>query len=139
MWRGKAQLRLRENLLKEKAQKAQATKEERSKKAKFDRLPSLKDLTLPEFADMRKRKMYDLPRNTNDLNFHRREQELICTELYAKLTHKVFSQKVVDIEHLRKSEYFKEALWITDKLGLHPLMQLKQDTPFSLYINSLPL
>jgi hypothetical protein len=36
-------------------------------------------------------------------------------------------QKVVDFEHLQKSEYFKEALWIIGKLGLHPLMQLKQD------------
>jgi hypothetical protein len=85
-------------------------KEERAKKVKFDRLPSLKDLSLPEFADMRKRKMYDLPRNTNDLCFHRREQELICIELYANLTHKVCPQKVVDFEHLRKSDYFKEAL-----------------------------
>jgi hypothetical protein len=102
-------------------------KEERAKKAKFDHLPSLKDLSLPEFADMRKRKMYDLPRNTNDLSFHRREQQLIYTKLYAKFTHKVCPQKVVDFEHLRKSDYFKEALWITGKLGLHPLMQLKQD------------
>jgi hypothetical protein len=111
----------------QKALKAQAAKEERAKKAKFDHLPSLNDLSLPEFADMRKRKMYDLPRNTNDLSFHRREQELICTELYAKLTHKVCPQKVVDFEHLQKSDYFKEALWITEKLGLHPLMQIKQD------------
>jgi hypothetical protein len=75
--------------LKEKAHLAKLAKEERAKKAKFDRLPSLKDLSLPEFVDMRKRKMYDLPRNTNDLCFHRREQELICIELYANLTHKV--------------------------------------------------
>jgi hypothetical protein len=104
---------------------AQAAKEERDKKAKFDRLPTLKDLTLPEFAYMRKRKVYELPRNTNDLSFHRREQELICTELYAKLTHKVCPQKVIDFEHLRKSDYFKDALCITKKLGLHSIMQLK--------------
>jgi hypothetical protein len=115
------------DMLQEKACLAQIAKEERAKKAKFDRLPSLKDLTLPEFADMRKRKMYDLLRNTNDDSFHHREQELICTKLYAKLTHKVCPQKVVDFEHLQKSEYFKEALWIIGKLGLHPLMQLKQD------------
>jgi hypothetical protein len=113
--------------LREKARLAQLAKEERAKKARFDHLPSIKDLSLPEFADMRKRKMYDLPRNSNDLSFHRREQQLICTELYAKLTHKVCPQKVVDFEHLRKSDYFKEALWITEKLGLHPLMQLKKD------------
>jgi hypothetical protein len=113
--------------LKEKAHLAQLAKEERAKKANFDRLPSLEDLSLPEFADMRKRKMYDLPRNTTDLCFHQREQELICIELYAKLTHKVCPQKVVDFEHLRKSDYFKEAIWITGKHGLHPLMELKQD------------
>jgi uncharacterized protein YaiL (DUF2058 family) len=56
--------------LKEKARLAQLAKEERAKKAKFDHLPSLDDLSLPEFADMRKRKMYSLPRNTNDLSFH---------------------------------------------------------------------
>jgi hypothetical protein len=49
------------DMLREKARLAQVAKEERAKKAKFDHLPSLKDLTLPEFADMRKRKMYDLP------------------------------------------------------------------------------
>jgi uncharacterized protein YaiL (DUF2058 family) len=56
--------------LREKAQLAQLAKEERAKKAKFDHLPSLDDLSLPEFADMRKRKIYDLPRNTNDLSFY---------------------------------------------------------------------
>jgi hypothetical protein len=126
MWRESA-AEIERDALREKARLAQLAKEERAKKAKFDHLPSIKDLSLPEFADMRKRKMYDLPRNSNDLSFHRREQQLICTELYAKLTHKVCPQKVVDFEHLRKSDYFKEALWITRKLGLHPLMQLKQD------------
>jgi hypothetical protein len=81
------------DMLREKARLAEVAKEERAKKAKFDHLPSLKDLTLPEFADTRKRKMYDLPRNNNDLSFCHRDQELICTELYAKLTHKVFPPK----------------------------------------------
>jgi hypothetical protein len=52
--------------LREKTRLARLAKEERAKKAKFDHLSSLKDLTLPEFADMRKRKLYDLPRNSND-------------------------------------------------------------------------
>jgi hypothetical protein len=104
---------------------AYTTKEERAKMAKFDRLPSLKDMTLPDFADTRKRKMYDLPRNIDDLNFYRREQELICTDLYSKLTHKVCPHNVIDFQHIKKSEYFKDALWITENLGPHPLMQLK--------------
>jgi hypothetical protein len=38
-----------------------------------------------------------------------------------------FPQKVIDFKHLLKSDYFKDALWITEKLGLHSIIQLKQD------------
>jgi hypothetical protein len=48
--------------LREKARLAQLAKEERAKKAKFDNVPTLKGMSLPEFADMRKRMMYDLSR-----------------------------------------------------------------------------
>jgi hypothetical protein len=39
----------------------------------------------------------------------------------------VCPQKTIDFEHLHKHAYFEEALWITEKLGLHPLMKINQD------------
>jgi hypothetical protein len=39
----------------------------------------------------------------------------------------VCPQKTIDFGHLEKHAYFEEALWITEKLGLHPLMKINQD------------
>jgi hypothetical protein len=36
-------------------------------------------------------------------------------------------QKTIDFGHLKKHAYFEVALWITEKLGLHPLMKINQD------------
>jgi hypothetical protein len=35
--------------------------------------------------------------------------------------------KYTDIQLLYKDEYFHDALWVTEKLGLHKLMLIKQD------------
>jgi hypothetical protein len=44
----------------------------------------------------------------------------------------VCPQKTIDFAHLNKHAYFEEALWITEKLGLHPLMKINQDYNISL-------
>jgi hypothetical protein len=77
---------------------------------------------------MRKNNFFAMTKNTEASNFHCKEQELIFKEMYAKLTKdKVCYQKTIDFGHLHKHAYFEEALWITEKLGLHPLMKINQD------------
>jgi hypothetical protein len=77
---------------------------------------------------MRKTNFFAQAKNTEASNFHRKEQELIFKEIYAKLTkYKVCPQKTIDFDHLHKHAYFEEALWITEKLGLHPLLKINQD------------
>jgi hypothetical protein len=110
------------------AQKKEAAKAERAKKAQFDRISTVLDLSQPEYREMRKTNLFAQAKNTEASNFHRKEQELIFKEIYAKLTkYKVSPQKTIDFEHIHKHAYFEEALWITEKLGLHPLMKINQD------------
>jgi hypothetical protein len=110
------------------AKKREAAKAERAKKAWFDRITTVLDLSQPEYRAMRKVNFFAQPKNTDVSNFHHKEQELIFMEIYGRLTkYKVCPQKTVDFEHLHKHAYFAEALWITEKLGLHPLMKINQD------------
>jgi hypothetical protein len=115
------------------AKKREAAKAERAKKARFDRITTVLDVSQPEYMAMRKTNFFAQAKNTEASNFHRKEQELIYKEIYAKLTKfKVCPQKTIDFEHLHKHAYFEEALWITEKLGLHPLMKINQDYNISL-------
>jgi hypothetical protein len=110
------------------AKKKEAAKAERAKKAQFDRITTVLDLSQPEYRAMRKTNFFAQPKNTEVGNFHRKEQELIFKEIYVKLTkYKVCPQKTINFAHLYKHAYFEEALWITEKLGLHPLMKINQD------------
>jgi hypothetical protein len=110
------------------AGKKEAAKAERAKKAWFDRITTLLDLSQPEYRAMRKTNFFAQSKNTEASNFHRKEQELIFKEIYEKLTkYKVCPQKTIEFEHLHKHSYFEEALWIMEKLGRHPLMKINQD------------
>jgi hypothetical protein len=40
---------------------------------------------------------------------------------------KVFPMKFTNIVSLSKDEYFSDALWVTEKMGLRKLMVFKQD------------
>jgi hypothetical protein len=83
------------------AQRKEATKVERAKKARFDRITTVMDLSQAEYRDMRKNNFFALPKSIKASNFHRKEQELIFKEIYAKLTkEKVCPQKTIDFGHL---------------------------------------
>jgi hypothetical protein len=107
---------------------AEEERAEATKKAKFDNLVTLEGLSATEYVEMRKRNMYALPRNSRDRCFYRKEQELIMKEFYASLEkYQVCPQTVMDFSHFAKhSAYFGEAVWITRKLGLHPLMKIQE-------------
>ena len=54
------------------------------------------------------------------------EQMRIFKEVYLTLVKKVCHMKPLRIEGMRSDPYYREMLWITEKLGLHPLMELEQ-------------
>jgi hypothetical protein len=43
------------------------------------------------------------------------------------MSNKVCPMKLTNIELLSKDDYFGDALWVTEKVGLHKLMVIKQD------------
>jgi hypothetical protein len=102
---------------------------EQAKKAKFDSLLSLGDLSAQEFVEMGKHNFYELPRNSRDCYFYWRDQELIMKEFYASLKKwPVCPQIFMDFAHFEKHHaYFEEPVWITRKLGLHPLMKIQEN------------
>jgi hypothetical protein len=112
--------------------KARHDKEARAKSDYYQRLnalTSLAGLSKRDYRNMRTQQFYEMPRNTENPQYHRREQQLIKEEYYENLNSKwpVCPQKAPDFAHMRQHAYFKDALWITEKLGLHPLMAIQQD------------
>ena len=110
-------------------QEAAFLREERAKKAKFDNLTTLKGLNKEEFRTMRAQNFYDMPNNSTDGHFWRKEQELIMKEIYANLDPKalVCPQKPLNFDVLAKKTYFADALWVARKIGLEPLITTQQD------------
>ena len=70
-------------------QEAALLREERAKKAKFDNLTTLTGLNKEQFRTMRAQNFYDMPNNSTDGYFWRKEQELIMKEIYAIWTQKL--------------------------------------------------
>ena len=104
-------------------------REEAAKRRRYDSITTIKKMHPAEYRVMRKQPFYTLPRTSRDPRFWRKEQELIYNEYYNNLSEKkpVCPQKVMDFEHLAKKAYFKDATWITDKMGLHRLMRIREN------------
>ena len=101
--------------------------EEEAEQAHFDSLTTVLGMGKLEFRRMRSQQFYDLPPNTTNPNFPRREQQLIMQEIYARIEkHAVCEQKILDLEALNKKAYFREAVWIARKLGLEKLISYTQ-------------
>jgi hypothetical protein len=66
-------------------------------------------------------------RDITSTYFYRSEHERIYEYIYEPMSTKVCPMKYTDIEHLSKDEYFRDALWVTKKMGLHKQMVFKQD------------
>jgi hypothetical protein len=108
--------------------KKEAARAERAKKARFDRIVTVLDLSLVEYREMRKNNFFSMAKNTEGHSFDRKEQELIFKEIYAKMAKdNVCPQNTIDFAYLEKYTYFEEAIWITEKLGLHPLMKINEN------------
>src|SRR3954467_707581 len=105
-----------------------AEREERAKRAKYDNLQSLNKMSKVEFRELRKTNFYALPRTSDDPRFWRKEQCVFMKDVYGVLTKSpVCPQKFMNIEQMRQSPYFNDALWICEKLGLYNLMELRED------------
>ena len=76
--------------------------EEHAKQAKLDNITTLLGMNKKEFRAMRSQNFYKMPNNSSNNHFWRREQELIMTEVYAKLDpkHLVCPQKPLNLDAL---------------------------------------
>ena len=94
--------------------------QERAKKAKFDNLTTLSGLNKSEVRAMRSQPFFNMPRNSPNPRFWRKEQEVVFNEVYARLSgpNIVCVQKVLNLSALSTKPYFQEAVWIVRKLGL---------------------
>jgi predicted transcriptional regulator len=101
--------------------------EERKKKSLFANIADLKRLTKQEYHEFREQKFYLMPRDTTSAYFYRIEHERIYEQVYACMSTKVYPMKFTNIVSLSKDEYFADALWVMEKMGLHKLMVFKQD------------
>jgi hypothetical protein len=68
-----------------------------------------------------------MPRDITSTYFYCSEHERIYEKIYAPMRTKVCPMKYTDIEVLSKDEYFVDSSWVTEKMGLHKLMVIKQD------------
>jgi hypothetical protein len=101
--------------------------DERNKKAKLANVTKLKNLSKSEFRTFRLTHYYSKPKDNSSEFFWRSEHEMIHRQIYAPMSTKVCPMKYTDIHLLYKDVYFHDALWVTEKLGLHRLMSIKQD------------
>jgi hypothetical protein len=101
--------------------------EERKKKSLFANVSDLKKLSKQEYREFRGQKFYTMPRDIDSGSFYRSEHQRIYEQIYATMSTKVCPMKVTNIAALSRDEYFVDALWVTEKLGLHKLMVFKQD------------
>ena len=110
-------------------QEAALLREEKAKRAKLDNLTTVKDLNKEDFRTMRAQNFYDMPNNSTDGHFWRKEQELIMKEIYANLDPKalVCPQKPLKFEELAKKTYFADAIWVARKIGFEHLISTQQD------------
>jgi hypothetical protein len=101
--------------------------EERKKKSLFANVSDLKKLSKQEYREFREQKFYTMPRDIDSGSFYQSEHQRIYEQIYATMSTKVCPMKVTNIAALSRDEYFADALWVTEKLGLHKLMVFKQD------------
>jgi hypothetical protein len=101
--------------------------EERKKKALFANIVDLKQLTKQEYREFCEQKFYLIPRDITSGSFYRSEHQRIFEQIYDCMSTKVCPMKFTNIVSLSKDEYFADALWVTEKMGLHKLMVFKQD------------
>ena len=102
-------------------------REEQAKHAKLDNITTVLGMSKEDFRAMRSQNFYDMPTNSTNNHFWRKEQELIMTKIYANLDPKalVCPQKPLKLDELAKKAYFQGAIWVVRKLGLEHLISIQ--------------
>ena len=110
-------------------QEAAFMHEEQAKQANMNNITTVLGMSKEDFRAMRSQNFYNMPNNSSNNHFWRKEQELIMTEIYAKLDPKalVCPQKPLNLDELAKKKYFQDAIWVVKKLGLEHLISLQQN------------
>ena len=97
---------------------------------KFSQIDTLKGLSTLEYIEMRVLDFYSMHKTSQLPTFWRTGQEVFMKDIYKKLTkNKVCPMQPINLEHMleaRNKEYFEDAFWVTEKMGLHPLMKISQ-------------
>ena len=70
----------------EKRAEEEFLEQERANKARYDNLTTVIGMGKSEFRAMRKLSFFDMPNNSSNPHFWRREQEIVHRDVYAKLS-----------------------------------------------------
>ena len=101
---------------------------EAAKRLKFSHLETLKGLSTLEFIEMRVMDFYNMERTSRLPTFWWTEQELFMKDIYKKLkSNKVCPMQPINLGRMLEAqnrEWFEDAYWVTEKMGLHPLMKI---------------
>jgi hypothetical protein len=100
---------------------------ERNITTKFDHVTKLKDLSKQEYREFCHHRYYAMPEDNSSAYFWHFKHEKIYKQVYAPMSTKVCLVKYIDNDLLFKDEYFCDALWVTEKMGLHKLMVIKEN------------
>ena len=107
-------------------QKDKEMRREAAKRLKFSQLETLKGLNTLEYIEMRVMDFYNMKMTSRLPTFWRTEQELFMKDIYKKLkSNKVCPMQPINLSRMLEAqnrEYFEDAYWVTEKMGLHPLM-----------------
>ena len=106
------------------AEKAKYLQAKIDREAVYDTLETIKGMSKEDFREMRGRRLYDLPSNSDDPYYPRNEMELIKEELYDKLAAKntLCPQHPLNMDFLCSNEYFAKAIRVATQLALSKLM-----------------
>lgn len=119
------QQRARERMVARK-EKLKRLERDAAKQVKYETMSTFTNLSPAEYVEMRVQSFYTMPCNSDDPCFWRKEQKILHDE-YLKDFKSVVPMQFLEIEKLEKFAYFKEALWVTEKMGLHKLMTTQEN------------
>ena len=105
---------------------AQEREEKARRKRKADK-DTMLTMPIMEYHALRKKNPYNKERTSDDDCFWTEEQHRIMTDIYEEQRTKVCPMRAFDLGKLGSKAYFNEMMWVTEKLGLHPLMELRHD------------
>ncbi|KAK1670530.1 hypothetical protein QYE76_058689 [Lolium multiflorum] len=102
-------------------------REEQAKRKRKANKESMLNMNIIEYHALRKKNTYNKERTSENDCFWTEEQHHIMNDIYQVHHTKVCPMRAFDLEKLGSKAYFNEMMWVTEKLGLHPLMGLCHD------------